>query len=201
MKIGKIVRSNSHIDYVAHVYCPGEVADPPALEDYAFGTFVQMTPHGSSLRAVGAIYNSTLLNPEYGSLGPRLSSTEDLGVFSPDYLTEKAVLVGIALLGYFDVDHDTGELRPFQGMVPVSLPADTDVEPLPDDEFVAFHCPSGRACLNYYPLLLSHDGTLASQLALHVLERLKRKLPYDARLLGVLANNLAWRVNVEGVNR
>ena len=36
------------------------------------------------------IYNTILMNPEFGSLGPRLSPKSELEIFSPDYLNEKA---------------------------------------------------------------------------------------------------------------
>ena len=38
--IGKIVKSNSHIDYVCQVYGQGEFAPVPDAADYAFGSFV-----------------------------------------------------------------------------------------------------------------------------------------------------------------
>ncbi|MFZ1769266.1 MAG: hypothetical protein WAU00_08720 [Caldilinea sp.] len=38
--IGKIVKSNSHIDYVCQVFGVGETPLPPTPEDYCFGAFV-----------------------------------------------------------------------------------------------------------------------------------------------------------------
>ncbi len=38
--IGKIVKSNTHIDYVCQVYNPGEIEPCPKPADYSFGTFV-----------------------------------------------------------------------------------------------------------------------------------------------------------------
>ncbi len=37
--IGKIVKSNSHIDYVCQVYSRGETPTPPTPSDYNFGGF------------------------------------------------------------------------------------------------------------------------------------------------------------------
>jgi hypothetical protein len=49
--------------------------------------------------AVGLIYDTILVNPAFGTLGPRLSNDEQVALFSPDYLSERAVLVSILLLG------------------------------------------------------------------------------------------------------
>ena len=53
----------------------------------------------STCYAVGVIYDTQLLNPDFGSLGPRLSNEAQVEVFSPDYLSEKAVLVHLLMLG------------------------------------------------------------------------------------------------------
>src|SRR5947199_10336370 len=91
MFIGKIAKSDSHIIYVCRVYGPREVEAEPLPADYAFGRFVriairsalslhpeanQSTAFGKKNEpanyAVGVIYDSILLNPTFGSLGPRL---------------------------------------------------------------------------------------------------------------------------------
>ena len=41
MLIGKIIKSNSHTDYICQVYGHGEVEVTPTADDYAFGTFVR----------------------------------------------------------------------------------------------------------------------------------------------------------------
>ncbi|MCB0148816.1 MAG: hypothetical protein KDE01_14335, partial [Caldilineaceae bacterium] len=84
--IGKIVKSNSHVDYVCQVYVFGEVPQPPDPADYGFGAFVaaELEPDGAgSPRLIGLIYNTLLMNPEFGSLGPRLSPRAEVEVFSP----------------------------------------------------------------------------------------------------------------------
>ena len=96
MILGKVIKSNGHVDYVCQIYGPGETALPPAPEDYAFGTFVRIAlPDEASL--IGLVYDTILMNPEFGNLGPRLSPSADLEIFSPDYLREKVVLVGLVL--------------------------------------------------------------------------------------------------------
>ena len=83
MEIGRVVGSNDQLDYIVQVYGPGDVASPPRQSDRAFGRFVQI-PVGAD-RLIGIVYTTQLLNPSYGTLGPRLSSERELPVFSPDY--------------------------------------------------------------------------------------------------------------------
>ena len=42
MFIGKIVKSDSHINYVCQIYGPREVEVEPGPADYAFGRFVRV---------------------------------------------------------------------------------------------------------------------------------------------------------------
>ena len=71
--IGKIVKSNSHIDYVCQVFGVGETPQPPAPEDYSFGAFVaaELEANGGAGATLGGvIYNTLLMKPEFGALGP-----------------------------------------------------------------------------------------------------------------------------------
>src|SRR5215469_483409 len=105
MYIGKIVKSDSHINYVCQIYGPREVELEPTPTDYAFGRFVRiaarseqpdnydiqvmLSPSKSSeprIYAIGVIYDTILLNPTFGSLGPRLSNEIQVELFSPDYI-------------------------------------------------------------------------------------------------------------------
>lgn len=58
MQIAKIIKSNSHVDYVARVFDALETAAPPAVSDYRFGQFVQIA--NGDRAVVGVIYNSTI---------------------------------------------------------------------------------------------------------------------------------------------
>ena len=122
MFIGKIVKSDSHISYVCQIYGPREVEVEPGPADYAFGRFVRVAVRSvqnddpaSSLDialgisqdpatyAVGVIYDTILLNPAFGSLGPRLSNETQVELFSPDYIAEKAVLIYVMILGMMEL--------------------------------------------------------------------------------------------------
>src|SRR5256714_1843793 len=98
-RIAKIVKSNSHVDYVARVIDELDADEPPAPEDYGFAQFVAV-PLAEGEEAVGVVYDTQLANPDYGSFGPRLSSHAELKVLSPDFLHEQGVLLGILLLGW-----------------------------------------------------------------------------------------------------
>ena len=88
---------------------------------------------------IGVIYNSQLINPEYGAYGPRLSTPAKLNtVFSPDYLNEQGILISILLLGWRNGEESR------QDIPRVVLPINSHVETMSDDEVRAFHY-GGRA--------------------------------------------------------
>jgi hypothetical protein len=194
--IGKIVKSNTHIDYVCQVYGVGEVKQCPEPADYCFGAFVAIelddgAPQGN--RLVGIIYNTLLMNPDYGSLGPRLSPRQDLEIFTPDYLAETATLVGLIALGWID---DQGVNR--QGVPPHAATVNNRVVCLSDDELAAFHRgPTGKLALHYAPLLLSQQNPLVLPLLIHIIDRLTALCPEDHGQLMLMRNNLAWRSIVQ----
>ena len=70
-RIARIVKSNSHVDYVARVIDKLDASAPPRAADYGFAQFVSV-PLPEVGDIVGIIYNTELANPEYGSFGPRL---------------------------------------------------------------------------------------------------------------------------------
>jgi len=192
MLIGKIARSSSHIDYICQVYQPGEVEQVPDPAEYAFGRFVRLAA-AESPAVIGIIYDTVLMNPEFGTLGPRLSPAGDLAVFSPDYLNEKVTLVGIVAIGTWGpggtIEH---------GVPPLAVRIDTPVESLSPDEVLAFHADGkGGARLGYAPLLLAHGSPLARQLLLRTIEQLEALCPAARPQLRVLRTGLAWRAGVE----
>jgi hypothetical protein len=194
--IGKIVKSNSHVDYVCQVYGPGEFAPQPAPDEYAFGAFVAIereagAPTGD--RIVGVVYNTLLMNQDFGSLGPRLSSRAELEVFSPDYLVETATLIGILAVGTVDAAG-----TPHQGVPAPAATINGPVRQLTEDEVRAFHTTAnGRLALHYAPLLMRQGDPLLAPLLLHILERLEMLFPAEQARLNVMRNNIAWRSIVQ----
>lgn len=193
--IGKVVRSNSHTDYVCQVHGPGEVAVPPDAADYAFGTFVRIPMGDVRGYLVGLVYNTVLLNPDFGNLGPRLSPASDLAIFSPDYLAEKVTLVGVTAIGAVAPDGAASH-----GIPPLAAQIDTLVSPLGADAVRSFHTTStGRVQVGYAPLLLAVGGATGRHLLLLVIERLTALFPGQAATLAVLRNQIAWQAIVDPV--
>ena len=194
--IGKIVKSNTHIDYVCQVYGPGELVAQPLPTDYAFGEFVAIELSGSRSSAgalIGVIYNTLLLNPEFGSLGPRLSPRGEQEIFTPDYLSETATLVGIVALGW---QESGGAFR--QGVPGLAADVDAPVRRLRDDELCAFHLDgAGRLSLRSASVLMGMNNPLVPQLLLTLIDRLVALFPEQSRQLQVMRNNVAWKSIVQ----
>lgn len=227
--IGKIVRSESHVRYTCQVYGPGEQADTPEPPDYAFGSFVRLplragpapadaarlaaagfaprrpadalVPASTGLYAIGLIYDTLLVNPAFGTLGPRLSSDEQLSVFSPDYLSERAVLVSLLVLGA--VVGDTREPRRVtHGVPPLAPDLGAVVEAIAESDVRAFHVfadqDGARPYLHmgYLPHALAQDHPLLPMAMLRTIERLETLVPENGSLLSIVKRNLAWRLKV-----
>jgi len=190
--IGKLVKSNSHTDYVCQIYGAGEVEDPPAPADYAFGTFVRVPLDAEGGELVGVIYDTVLLNPDFGNLGPRLSPASDLAVFSPDYLAEKVTLVGITAVGML-----TSDGTATQGVPTLAAQIDALVARMEEDAVRAFHqTAAGEVRMGYVPLLLAVGSPLARHLLLRIVAGLRALFPQRGAQLDVLQGELAWQVFV-----
>ncbi|HMN30749.1 MAG TPA: hypothetical protein PKE45_21530 [Caldilineaceae bacterium] len=202
--IGKIVKSNTHIDYICQIYNPGETDLPPQPIDYTFGTFVgieldKVSTNGSPAPAVavdkliGVIYNTLLLNPDFGNLGPRLSPRQELEIFSPDYFSETATLVGIITLGWRDSD---GFYH--QGVPALAATVNNFVHRLDDQDLLAFHSDAAHGPrLRYAPILLGQNNPLVPPLLIAVIDQLNDLFPAHRRQLAVMRNNLAWKSIVQ----
>ena len=190
--VGKLVKSNSHTDYICQVYGPSEIEAPPTSVDHAFGTFVRIPLDATDNDLIGLIYDTQLFNPEFGNLGPRLSPAPDLAVFSPDYLAEKVTLVGITALGTLAPDGTATH-----GVPPVAAQIDAMVERMDEEAVRRFHrAPGGGVRLGYVPLLLALGSPLARHLVLHVIDRLSTLFPDQVAYLSVLRGELAWQAAI-----
>jgi hypothetical protein len=191
VRIAKIIKSNSHVDYAARVLDSLETAEPPAASDYCFGQFVKIAGHTGEV--IGVIYNSLLINPEYGNYGPRLSTPPELNqVFSPDYLNEQGVLIGVMLVGW---RRAAGYQ---QGMPREVLPINADVETMSAEEVKAFHHNErGELDLRYYTHITTHAGDFTFQLLSAIVEQLETLTSERERArLQVLRRTLAWQQTI-----
>jgi hypothetical protein len=189
MRIARIVKSNSHVDYIGRVLDRLDSSDPPAPDHYQFGQFVAI-PCGP-LAMVGIIYNSQLINPEYGRLGPRLSSSVEMNaVFSPDLVNEQGVLVGLLLVGWVE---EGGASH--QGVPRSVIAVNSEVVTMSEEEVRAFHMDErGRLILRYYSQVTTHARQFAPQLLLAALDQLE-KIFGDASKseIAVLRRTLNWQ--------
>jgi hypothetical protein len=154
--------------------------------------------------AVGMIYDTILLNPAYGTLGPRLSNDDQVALFSPDYLSERAVLVSILLLGTMTLSAGTVHVQ--HGVPPVVPDLGAEVTSLLDANLRAFHsyadygAPGGARPylhMGYLPHAIAQDNPLLPLALLRTIERLERLFPENAALLSIVKRNFAWRLKVQ----
>ncbi len=193
IRVAKIVKSNSHVDYIGRVIDRLDADEPPVPDDYGFAQFVSI-PLDEELDVIGVIYNSLLANPEYGNYGPRLSPPADLSVLSPDYLNEQGLLIGILLLGWRDKAESA-----FRHAVPRRvIPVNQEVYRLPDEDIQDFHKDAeGRIQLHYYSQVVAHAGSFSVPLIEAIIEQLEPGATTEERQrLCVLKQTLVWQRTV-----
>jgi hypothetical protein len=194
MKIAKLVKSNSHIDYIGRVLDRLDSAEPPMIEHYRFAQFLVIPNEDST--TVGIIYNSQLINPEYGRLGPRLSGSATMNsVFSPDLMDEQGVLIGILLLGWVD---EGGQYR--QGVPRSIVPVNSEVFTMSDADVNSFHTGrDSKLALHYYSQIITHAERFAPQLLLAILDQLEILFGESALAeIRLLRRTLNWQQVFQG---
>jgi hypothetical protein len=198
-RIAKVVKSNSHVDYVARVIDELDADAPPAPEEYGFAQFVRL-PVSDTEDVVGVVYDTQLANPDYGSFGPRLSSHADLKVLSPDFLHEQGVLLGILLLGWRaarggeDATLEGGWVGQ-HGVPRRVVPLGQEVFSLSAAEVFEFHrAEDGSVQIHYFSQALAHAGAFAVPLIESVIAQLEPACePAERQRLCVLKKSLVWQ--------
>jgi hypothetical protein len=193
MKIARIIGSNSHVAYIARVIDTLDADEPPQAEDYGFAQFVSL-PLARGLEAVGVIFDTQLVNPDYGQLGPRLSPPAELSVLSPDVLHEQGVLLYLLLVGWREL------ARAVQGVPRRVIPVGQEVYSLPAAEVQAFHRDAeGRVRLHYYSQAVAHAGAFAVPLLESIITQLEETCAAEERQrLCVLKKSLVWQRTLGG---
>ena len=227
MLIGKIVRSNSHLNYDCHIFALHEVEVVPGPADYALGRFVRIkvrtlsvtAPTGRygeqplddiSLCAVGVISNTVRFNPAVASGGPRLSNEEQVEIFSPDALTDRITLVSLLLLGMMKTRNTaSGTLHAFlqsHGVPPFSLEVGSCVEAMSEEEVRAFHLFTDKddqetpyLHLGYLPHVQTQHNSLLPIVVLQIIEQLERLFPNHLALLSIIKRHFAWKLKIESI--
>jgi hypothetical protein len=193
MRLGKVVKSNSHCDYIVQVDDAMDYAESPTADDYGFGCFVKLEDRDRHW-AVGIIYNSQLFNPMFLNMGPRLSSEPD-PVFTPDLISETRTLLWTVLIG--DLEWQNGKSYGVHGIPRVVVPVNTPVYTMSREEIYRFHLNKDqRPQFCYYSHLLRCGGTFAAQLTQQVLTELIDSNLFsgaDQRALQILCKELSWK--------
>lgn len=204
--LGSIVHSQTQMDYVAQAFRDGEREDPPVRDEYAFGqpVYATETVRGTPYAVIGVVYDTRLVDPDQGRDGPRLSAP-DQEMFVPGYVNEKQTMIGIALLGTAEIDADphrqpdddgNGEPQSFrtvsQSMPRWTLDIDDFVYALSDDGFRQFHTYDGTLSLEYYERLVATANQFGPEVALAIIDRLRRLTGADA-VLDVVEKKVRWQ--------
>lgn len=190
--LGKVVKSNSHCDYVVQLDTRNDVENPPEIEDYGFGQFVKFDSHRHW--AVGIVYDTQLFNASFLNSGPRLTSAPD-PIFTPDLVQDTCILLNVVLVGslHKGKPNDYG----LHGIPRVVIPANTPVCQMNTPDIHSFHLSAdGKPQFAYYGHLLQSGGGFATQLTQQVLSELIATELFsgpDQRALQVLCKELAWK--------
>src|SRR5207247_3376011 len=121
--------------------------------------------------------------PAFSSLRPRLSNKTQVELFSPDYISEKAVLIYIMVLGMVEQrTNSQGKaeiLSTMHGVPLLSLELGSEIEIMDDEEVRAFHFFSDpdradvagqKAYLHmvYLPHIITHHNSLLPKITLRL---------------------------------
>ncbi len=202
MRLGKVVKSNNHCDYVVEVDDRLTVKEPPVPEGYSFGNFVKLETKQRHW-GVGVIYNTQLFNPAFLNSGPRLSS-DPSPIYSPDLQSEIKTLLSVVMVGTLepperltlpDQDH---HCFGYQGIPKLVVPVNTFAYKMSETEVYQFHQDSsGNPQFAYYGLLQNCAGQFADHLIYQVLNEISPMFNgSQRRALEILSKELAWKMTM-----
>lgn len=197
VRIGSIVSSNSHLDYVVEVFKERDCDRPPELHEREFGqpVFIKKTINGTEHAVMGVIYDTQLVDPDQGRTGPRLAQ-DDQAQFTPGYIEERTTLAGVALLGTATITGDRTISDPSHQMPRWTLEVEDTVFHSPDELTAKFHTIDGQLQLAYIDRLVDIAGDLGSEVIVALINRLRSTLPDDdsnQRVLDVVEQNIQWQ--------
>lgn len=192
MKIATIVSSNSHIDYIARVIDAGDERPDPS--DHCFGQFVALQDDVGDV--IGVIYDSRLVNPEYGSFGPRSGPRAELARHNTDFVREQGILIGILLLGT-----ENGSAGARHGVPRRIVPVGQPVIKIEPDRVSRFHTDGdGRMHLHYYSQVVANAGQFAIPLLTSIIDQLcEGCADTEVQRLRVLKQSLMWQGTFGGM--
>ena len=191
MKLGNVVKSNSHCNYIVQLDDVLDVNTPPSPDEFGFGSFVKLETSERHW-AVGLVYNSQLANPAFLRQGPRLTS-EPNPIFTPDLIRDTRTLLSVVLIGALVIQDEVA--FGCHGIPPVVVPVNAVVSCMTEAEILAFHrSPSDETQFSYYAHLLNASGSFATELLSQVLSKV---IPLfegnQQRALEILRREVAWK--------
>lgn len=197
VRVGSIVSSNSHLDYVVEVFKERDCDRPPELHEREFGqpVFIKKTINGTEHAVMGVIYDTQLVDPDQGRTGPRLAQ-DDQAQFTPGYIEERTTLAGVALLGTATITDDRTIADPSHQMPRWTLEVEDTVFHCPDELTAQFHTVDGQLQLAYIDRLVDIAGDLGEEVIVALINRLRSTLPDDDtshRVLDVVEQNIQWQ--------
>ena len=197
VRIGSIVSSNSHLDYVVEVFKDRDCDRPPELHEREFGqpVFIKKVVDGTEYAIMGVIYDTQLVDPDQGRTGPRLAQ-DDQAQFTPGYIEERTTLAGVALLGTATITEDRLISEPRHRMPRWTLEVEDTVYHCPDEITVSFHTVDEQIQLAYIDRLVEIAGDLGAEVIVAVIDRLRSMLREDdpsQRVLDVVEQNVEWQ--------
>ena len=197
LAIGRIVNSESHMDYTVEIYNSHAVEREPEPHEYGFGqpVFVHTTVEGVDYAVMGMIYDTQLVDPDQGRAGPRLAG-DDQRQFTPGYVEEQTTFAGIALLGTAEVAPDDSIHDPSHDMPPWTLSVDDTVLRCPDGVTAAFHTDEENGLrMAYLDRLLAVAGDLGVEVTLSMVDRLRTIVDDGTKrsVLDVIERNVRWQ--------
>jgi hypothetical protein len=199
VRIGSVVSSNSHLDYVVEVYKERDCDRPPELHEREFGqpVFIKKVVDGTERAIMGVIYDTQLVDPDQGRTGPRLAQ-DDQAQFTPGYIEERTTLAGVALLGTATINEARAIENPTHRMPRWTLEVDDTVYQCPDQVTVDFHTVEDQIQLAYLDRLVDIAGDLGAEVVIALIDRLRGMLPEDdpnRRVLDVVEQNVQWQAH------
>ncbi len=196
IKIGTIIRSESHIIYWAQVENSMESSPKPKSIDCAFGTFVKVSPQQEKdMLLIGLIIDTLLIDRDALRAGPRLAQDFNASKIAyPDFIDERIKLVKVLLIGYIDENKQNYHFFP-----DVAPHLNDPVQKMDVKEIKSFHILNGSYKLGYYSAAIGAPSNLVKPLFLRILPRLMEFFPDEQKpILQLLKNNLEFKMKLEG---
>lgn len=201
LTLGSIAQSHTQMDYVVEVYRENEREMPPEKHDYEFGqpVYTRTTVRDDEYALIGVVYDSELVDPDQGRVGPRLSNP-DQEMFVPGYVDEKRTLLGVAIIGAAQLvpesDADTYNFTDVtQEMPRWTLDIDDEVSKLSTAGFRQFHVPDSTLHLRYYDRLIATSNRFGAEVTLALIDRLRAHTAADDKLLDVIEQKIRWETS------